>query len=100
MVDFNRQQGSKPGRRFSRRTRTIISGTGVGVASIYAIAHHFDVKLSELNQALLTILLLLVGIMLLAALTVATVKGLGFVLRRLFGKRQDAINPAEPPPEA
>lgn len=68
-------------KRYSRKTRAIISGTGVGLASIYAIASHFDIRLSELNSFLLTTLLLLVSIMLLAAVTVAVFKALAWLLR-------------------
>lgn len=71
--------------RMRRKTRAILSGLGVGLASIYLIAYYFDVELGTLNSFLLGTLLFFLSIVLLAALAVALFK----ILARLFGGRHD-----------
>lgn len=68
--------------KYSRKNRAIISGIGVGLASIYIIASHFNVDFSELNRFMLTTVFFFVGIVLLAAVTVLVLKGLARLLRR------------------
>jgi Mn2+/Fe2+ NRAMP family transporter len=67
--------------RKSKKTRAVISGIGVGLASVYIIANHFNVELNELNRFMLATLALVLGIVLLAAVTVLLLKGLSRLLR-------------------
>lgn len=67
--------------KYSRKNRAIISGIGVGLASIYIIASHFNVDFSELNRFMLTTVFFFAGIVLLAAVTVLVLKGLARLLR-------------------
>lgn len=73
--------------RYSKKNRAILSGIGVGIASIYAIASHFDLDFSTLNGFLLGTLAFFATIVLLAALALLTIKG---VARLFGGKRDDA----------
>lgn len=72
--------------RYSKKNRAIISGIGVGLASIFAIASHFDLEMDEITQFMVATLTFFVGIVLLAACTVLLFKGLARLLR---GKRDD-----------
>lgn len=67
--------------KYSKRNRAILSGFLVGLASIYLIAEHFNVELSELNSFMLTTVVLFLLIVLLAALTVVAFKGVAHLLR-------------------
>jgi multisubunit Na+/H+ antiporter MnhE subunit len=77
--------------KYSKRNRAILSGFLVGLASIYLIAEHFNVELSELNSFMVTTLVLFVVIVVLAAITVALFKGLTRLLR---GKDDSSDGPA------
>lgn len=76
--------------KVNRKTRAVISGILVGVASIYLVAHQFDVDLSTLNNFMLSTLLFFGVIILLAAVTVLLIKGIG---RLLHGKPQAPFAP-------
>ena len=67
--------------KVSRKTRAVISGILVGVASIYLVADQFNVDLSTLNSYMLSTLLFFGVIILLAATTVLLLKGIGRLLR-------------------
>lgn len=67
--------------RFNRKTRTVISGVLVGLASIYAVAMHFKLDFATLNGFLVSTLLLIAAIVLLAAVTVLLFKGVSTLLR-------------------
>lgn len=68
--------------KYSKRNRAIISGFLVGLASIYLIAEHFNVELSELNSFMVTTIVLFLLIVGLAAVTVVVFKVLVRLLRR------------------
>lgn len=76
--------------KYSKRNRAILSGFLVGLASIYLIAEHFNVELSELNSFMITTLVLFVLIVALAAVAVALFKG---VARLLRGKDDNDAGP-------
>lgn len=67
--------------KYSKRNRAIISGFLVGLASIYLIAEHFNVELSELNSFMITTVVLFLMIVALAAVTVLLFKGVARLLR-------------------
>ncbi len=67
--------------KYSKRNRAILSGFLVGLASIYLIAEHFNVELSELNSFMVTTIVLFLLIVALAAVTVAVFKVLARLLR-------------------
>jgi hypothetical protein len=71
--------------RIKRKTRAILSGLGVGLASIYFIAYYFNVELGTLNSFLFGTLLFFVSVVLLAAIAVVVFK----LLARLFGGRHN-----------
>jgi hypothetical protein len=77
--------------KYSKRNRAILSGFLVGLASIYLIAEHFNVELSELNSFMVTTIVLFLVIVGLAAITVALFKGLAHLLR---GKHDRDDGPA------
>jgi uncharacterized membrane protein YedE/YeeE len=72
--------------KYSKRNRAIISGFLVGLASIYLIAEHFNVEISELNSFMITTVVFFLLIVGLAAVTVVVFKG---VARLLRGKDDD-----------
>ncbi|HHX82190.1 MAG TPA: hypothetical protein GX696_04310 [Pseudomonadaceae bacterium] len=83
--------------RFNRKTRAVISGILVGVASIFLVVYHFDMDVSTLNSFIVSTLLFFCSIVLLAALALLLIKGIGRLLR---GKPQTDAAPdqAQPPP--
>ncbi len=80
--------------RYSKKNRAILSGTFVGLASIYAIASHFDVRLSELNSFLIATVLFFLAIVAMAAVTVVVFKGVARLLRGKDGSLAEP--PAQP----
>lgn len=74
--------------RYNRKNRAIISGILVGVASIFALASHFDLEFSDLSGFMLATLLFFVLIVLLAALTLLLFKGLPWLWRRIADRKQ------------
>jgi len=60
---------------YNKKNRAIVSGIFVGLASIYAIASHFDLERNVLNNFLLSTVLFFVGIVLLAATALLIFKG-------------------------
>lgn len=78
--------------RYNRKNRAIVSGILVGIASIYAIASHFDLSFGQLNDFLLATLLFFAGIVLLAALALVVFKSIARLAR---GKREKG--PGEDP---
>jgi multisubunit Na+/H+ antiporter MnhE subunit len=76
--------------KYSKRNRAIISGFLVGLASIYLIAEHFNVELSELNSFMITTIVLFLLIVVLAAVAVVVFKVLGRLLRGKEDSNDDA----------
>jgi hypothetical protein len=73
--------------KYSKKNRAIVSGIFVGLASIYAIASHFDVDIGVLNEFMVATVGLFLLIVVLAAVTVVLFKGVSRLLR---GKDDDA----------
>jgi uncharacterized membrane protein YuzA (DUF378 family) len=67
--------------KYNRKNRAIVSGIFVGLASIYAIASHFKVEISELSSFMVTTVLFFLLIVGLAAVTVVAFKVLARLLR-------------------
>jgi hypothetical protein len=75
--------------RSNRKNRAVISGILVGLASIYAVAFHFNLDMATLNNFMLSTLLFFAVIVLLAAVTVLLFKGISTLLRSHKHKDDD-----------
>lgn len=80
---------------YNKKNRAIVSGIFVGLASIYAIASHFDMEQNLLNSFLFSTVLFFVGIVLLAALALLAFKG----VTKLFRSSDKNPNDASDKPE-
>ena len=81
-------------RKISKKTRNVISGILVGIASVYAVVNFADIPAQEVRSFILTTVLFIVGIVVLALLAVSTFKLLGWLKNRVTsdadGARKDA----------
>jgi len=71
-------------RKMRKRTRNLISGMLVGVASIFAVINFADIPADEINGFILSTLIFFVGIFLLALIAVSFFKLLGWLRKLLF----------------
>ncbi len=72
-------------KKMRKRTRNLISGMLVGIASIFAVINFADIPADEVQGFLVSTLLFFVGIFLLALFAVSCFKLLGFIPKMLFG---------------
>ena len=72
-------------KKMNRKTRNVISGILVGLASVFAIINFADVPPGEVKDFLLATALFFFGIVLLAFLAVTVFKLLGWAGRAALG---------------
>ena len=78
--------------RMQKKTRNIISGIMVGLASVFAVINYADIPADDVLGFVLSTLALFVGIVLLALLVVSLFKLVITLKRRLTGQTD---NPAD-----
>ena len=76
-------------RKMNKKTRNVVSGILVGVASLFAIINFADLPAEEINSFLLSTALFFAGIVLLALVAVSVFKLLGWIGRALFASDGD-----------
>lgn len=82
-------------KKMSKKTRTIISGLLVGVASIFAVINFAEIPADEVQRFLVSTVIFFVGIIVLALLAVSMFKLLGWIGRLLVGGDDDDGKPPQ-----
>lgn len=78
-----------PLHRLSKKTRNVISGFMVGVATLVLVAYYLDLPGNLLLRHFLASLVFVVLIIVLAIIAIVVVKTLAALFRRLSGERDD-----------
>jgi len=76
-------------RKMNKKTRNVISGVMVGVASLFAIINFADIPADEVGSFLFSTALFFIGIIVLAFLTVLVFKGLSWLAKSFFSEDEE-----------
>lgn len=76
--------------KINKKTRNVISGILVGIASVYAVINFADIPAQEVRSFILTTVLFIVGIVLLALLAVSAFKLLAWLKNRVTSDDDEA----------
>ena len=83
-------------RKMNKKTRNVITGILVGVASVFAVVNFSDMPADEVGNFLLSTAIFFIGIVLLALLAVSLFKFLGWLKNRALGNdEQDSSHGRE-----
>jgi hypothetical protein len=85
-------------KKMDKKTRNVLSGILVGIASLYAVINFADVSAIEVRNFIFSTALFILGIVLLALLAVSLIKLPG-LLKNSLSKEKD-LNPSTAGPEA
>jgi hypothetical protein len=84
-------------RKMNKKTRNVLSGILVGIASLYAVINFADVPAIEVRNFIFSTALFILGIVLLALVTVSLIKLPG-LLKNSLNKEKD-LSPSTASPE-
>jgi phosphotransferase system glucose/maltose/N-acetylglucosamine-specific IIC component len=76
--------------KINKKTRNVISGILVGIASVYAVINFADIPAQDVRSFILATVLFIVGIVVLALLAVSVFKLLAWLKNRLTSDDDDA----------
>jgi len=82
-------------RKMNKKTRNVISGVLVGIASLFAIINFSDMPAAEIKSFLLSTTIFFSAILLLALLAVCCFKLLGWVGKAIFDSGDENIEKPE-----
>lgn len=80
-------------KKLNKKTRNVISGILVGLASLFAVINFAEIPFAEVKSFVLTTFLFTLVIVLLALLAVSFFKLLGWIKKSIFshGEDEDAL---------
>ncbi|MDO9520135.1 MAG: hypothetical protein Q8K97_01325 [Pseudohongiella sp.] len=76
----------KPRRRIPFLVRATFAGIAIALTSLWALSVSYDISAEELLQFFIGSVLMIAGVLVLAALLVAVIKLPGIIVRRIRGK--------------
>lgn len=76
-------------KKINKKTRNVISGILVGLASLFAIINFAEIPFEDVRNFVLTTLLFILAIVFLALLAVSFFKLLGWLKKSIFSSTED-----------